>query len=453
MDVVILVTPHPAPTRSGADIFAKWGGVFEWGFADWTYGPHIAIHSTIGRWILTMVERNREGALTSEEKRIVKTLLNKGKRNQDIQALINTGRKATINSARITEVKQNTAIRPAKQEGVEFFYARKRSYDPQTGLNLYDDERLIRSREAMLLAVQVFNSPTLRFKTEVFSVFANIAWTYLLHEHYSRAGVKLIQEDGRSLLLGKMLKRGDCPLSQGIKDNLGSIKKIRDEVEHLLLRKADMKFLSIFQACCLNFDKVLCELFGEETTLKNDLSFSLQFAKMDFDQLVDVQSYDIPPEIEVLDQALEKELGDERLGDMEYRFRVVYTFENATKSKSHLKFLHPNDEGADEVKNVLIKHEISDKLYPHKPSIAARLIAEKSGKTFTQNNHTQAWKKFDARPNKMVAEPQNTNKDYCIYHVAHKDYTYSDKWVDFIASYISNDQNYDELKAFKKGGR
>lgn len=397
-----------------------------------------------------MVERSSEGALTPEEKKIVKALLNEGERNQDIQALVNIGRKATINSARITEVKQSTAIRPAKNDEVEFFRARKRSYDSQTGLNLYDDERLIRAREAMLLAVQVFNSPTLRFKTEVFSVLANIAWTYLLHEHHSRNGVEIIQKDGRSLLLSQMLRRGDSPLSQGIKDNLESIKKIRDEVEHLFLRKADLKFLSIFQACCLNFDKMLCDLFGDQTTLKNELSFSLQFAKMDFDQLVGIQSYDIPPEIQVLDQALESELDDERLGDMEYRFRVVYTFENATKSKSHIKFVHPSDEGADEVKNVLIKHELSDKLYPHKPSNAAILIAEKSGKRFTLNNHTQAWKKFDARPNKNVAQPQNTKKDHCIYHMAHRDYTYSDKWVDFIANYISNEQNYEELKAFKK---
>ncbi len=396
-----------------------------------------------------MVERSSEGALTPEEKKIVRALLNEGERNQDIQALVNIGRKATINSARITEVKQNTAIRPAKNDEVEFYRARKRSFDSQTGLNLYDDERLIRAREAMLLAVQVFNSPTLRFKTEVFSVLANIAWTYLLHEHHSRNGVEIIQEDGRSLLLSQMLKRGDSPLSQGIKDNLESIKRIRDEVEHLFLRKADLKFLSIFQACCLNFDKMLCDLFGDQTTLKNELSFSLQFAKMDFDQLVDIQSYDIPSEIEVLDQTLENELGDERLGDMEYRFRVVYTFENATKSKSHIKFVHPNDEGAEEVKNVLIKQEISDKLYPYKPHVAAEKIGRKSGKDFSSHNHVQAWKKFDIRPRINAAQPQNTNKDYCVYHEAHRDYTYSDKWVDFMVEYIANDQNYTELKAFK----
>ncbi len=133
-----------------------------------------------------MVAQKKQGGLTEEEKRIVKALLAKGLRNQDIQALVNTGREATINSGRITGVKQDGAIVAASDEEVEFFNIRKASYDPKTGLNLFDHERLIRSREAMILAVQVFNSPALRFKSEVFTMLAHVAWTYLLHEHYER---------------------------------------------------------------------------------------------------------------------------------------------------------------------------------------------------------------------------------------------------------------------------
>jgi hypothetical protein len=285
--------------------------------------------------------RRPQGALTDDEKRIVKGLLASGERNQDIQALVNLGREATINGARITEVKQDDGIVPATEEELEFFRVRKKSYDPQTGLNLFDDERLIRAREAMLLAVQVFNSPTLKFKAEVFAVQANIAWTYLLHEYYEGKGEAIIQEDGRSLLLSQMITRDDCPLSQGIRDNLSSLKLIRDAVEHTLFRRSDTRFLSIFQACCLNFDKTICDLFGPDKALSNELSFALQFAKMDLDQLAQVHDYEIPSHIRTLEKSIDDGLGEDRLSDIEYRFRVVYTFENSTKSKSHIKFVHP----------------------------------------------------------------------------------------------------------------
>jgi hypothetical protein len=204
-----------------------------------------------------MKSRRREGGLTAEEKRIVKALLSQGMRNQDIQSLINTGRNATTNAARITGVKQDQSIKPASDDEVSFFKKRKASYDWQTGLNLYDDERLIRAREAMIVAVGIFNNPSCRFKTEIFAVLANVAWTYLLHAFYDSKKVTIISATGHSLLLSQMLKRDDCPLSGGVKTNLETIKGIRDEAEHLLLRRADLKWSPLFQACCLNFEKFL----------------------------------------------------------------------------------------------------------------------------------------------------------------------------------------------------
>jgi hypothetical protein len=304
-----------------------------------------------------MVLRKKQGALKAEEKRVVKALLNRGWRNQDIQALINIGRDATINGARITEVKGNAAQRVANDEEVEFFQIRKRSYDHQTGLNLFDHERLIRAREAMILAVQIFNSASLRFKTEVFTVLANVAWTYLLHEHYVRNGTSIIGADGRSLLLSQMVDRQDAPLSAGIRNNLRALKLLRDEVEHKLLGKADAKWLSLFQACCLNFDKTLCALFGERLTLANDLAFALQFARLNFEQVEAINRFEIPPHIEALDARVRQGLDEGQIGDLEFQFRVIYTLDSASKSRAHFEFVRPDSAEGKEIRNVLVQHK------------------------------------------------------------------------------------------------
>ena len=114
------------------------------------------------------------GALTVEEKHLVKGFLNSGWRNQDIQALLNVGRISTINSARITEVKQDDAIDAASSSKLDHFEKVQRSFNAETGLNPYKHERLIRAREAMIMAVHIFNGGMV-FKTEAFSVMANIA--------------------------------------------------------------------------------------------------------------------------------------------------------------------------------------------------------------------------------------------------------------------------------------
>lgn len=316
-----------------------------------------------------MAVHNREGGLTAEEKRIVKALLGNTWRNQDIQALLNSGgRKATVNSARITSVKKDVSIAAATDDEVEAFRRRKLAFNPATGLNQYDDERLVRAREAMMLAVQVFNSPSYLFKTELFAVLANIAWTYLLHEFFSRKNVPIIDADGRSFLLSYMIERPDCPLSDGAKRNLRSIKVIRDEVEHLLLRRSDRKWAPLFQACCLNFDKALRTHFGEAASLQQDLSFALQFARLSIDQVSSIQGYDIPPEIDALDARLKAGATDEQLADLEFQFRVIYTLDNATKSTAHFHFLQPESEQAGEVRNILQKYRIADDAYPFKPA-------------------------------------------------------------------------------------
>jgi hypothetical protein len=262
-------------------------------------------------------------ALTDEEKRVVKALLINGMRNQDIHALINYERSATINFGRIAGVRKSESIAPASPEEVAFFRRKKHSFDPVTGLNLYGDERLIRAREAMILAVTIFNSGSLRFKTEVFAVLANIAWTYLLHEHYERQGIPPRNVDGTTFALSFMLSRQDCPLSKGIRNNLLAMKSIRDDVEHKMLGRSDVKWLPLFQACCLNFDKTLVTWFGQRATLQSDLAAALHFAKLDLEQAAQVSAYDIPPNITALDALLKKDMKDEDIDDLEYQFRVV----------------------------------------------------------------------------------------------------------------------------------
>ncbi len=109
-------------------------------------------------------------------------------------------------------------------------------------------------------------------------MLANVAWTYLMHEYYSRKlAVKIVNEQGQSMALSEMIARLDCPLPDGVKKNLNALKIMRDKVEHHLLGKADLKWLGIFQACCLNFDRAMCELFGNKLTLASELSFALPY--------------------------------------------------------------------------------------------------------------------------------------------------------------------------------
>lgn len=302
-----------------------------------------------------MAKAPRPTTLTAQEKSIIKALLNSGERNQDIQALINTGRVATINSGRITGVKKNQNIKPADATEVAFYKFKKKNFDHNTGLCPISDERLVRSREAMILAVELFNTPRISFKAGVFSMLCNVAWTYLLHEFYERKGVKIVGEDGRSLLLSQMIARHDCPLTTPVKKNLLALKEIRDVVEHLTIGPFDLKWTPIFQANCLNFEKYLVEFFGARLSLQSDLGFAIQFSKLTQNEIATLQQYNLPPHIAALDANLAAQVSEQEFNDLQYQFRVVYSLQSATKGTAHFQFIQPGSAESHDIANVLLK--------------------------------------------------------------------------------------------------
>lgn len=199
-----------------------------------------------------MAIKKSNKALTVIEKSVIKALLNEGWRNQDVQTLINTGRKASINFARISGVKADLTLVPATKQQVEAFRHKKLLFDHMTGLCPIDNERLVRAREAMILAVELFNTPRIVFKTGVFSMLTNVAWTYLLHEYYESKGIQIVNDQGFSLLLSQMLARDDCPLSKACKQNLTALKEIRDVVEHRTIGPFDLKWFESDHAIGVN---------------------------------------------------------------------------------------------------------------------------------------------------------------------------------------------------------
>ena len=388
--------------------------------------------------------------ITQFEKSVIKALLDDGWRNQDIQTLINTGRAASINFGRISGVKNDITIVPATKDQVRSFRQKKVLFDHITGLCPIDDERLVRSREAMILAVGLFNTPRIAFKAGVFSMLANVAWTYLLHEYFEREGVEIVNAQGYSLALSQMIARNDCPLSKGCKQNLFALKEIRDVVEHRTIGPFDLKWLPLFQSTCLNFENALTELFGQRLTLGSDLGFALQFAKLTTDTVAALQGFELPPHISALDASLAEKLGEGDADNLEYQFKVIYTLTNASKAKSHFQFVQPESAEGKEIQNVLIKYKPINDIWPWKPAEVVMLVAQKSARNFTSDKHQRAWKMYNARPKSGAIDPAATKPEYCVYHPPYKSYTYSEQWVTFLVTEIADDDCWHALSTYQK---
>ncbi|KAA6404720.1 DUF3644 domain-containing protein [Candidatus Tokpelaia sp.] len=378
-----------------------------------------------------------KNSLTREEIAIAKALLERGFSNQEIVNWINIGRALPINGGRMSDtVKSDGIIPKASEEEADNFLYKKRNYDYKTGLNPVDDARLIYAREAMCAAVGIFNNPSILFKAEGFCVLANIAWTYLVHEYCLRKNISIQQDNGQTSTLEFLINQPDFPLAQGIKDNLASLKRFRDAIEHKLPDiRIETRYDMLFQACCLNFDKMLREWFGERLSLQKELSIALQFAKHDIHGIAELQKHSVPRELQALDAQVYGNLSEEQLKDLEYRFKLVYVKQAVPKGSADMavEFVAPDSAEGKQIHNILLKKSYADKDYPFRPMAVCEAVRKATGRKYTGNQHTEAWKRHKVRPaGKIVPKKGQVQSKYCHYRRTHKDYLYNQAWVDLL---------------------
>ena len=267
----------------------------------------------------------------------------------------------------------------------------------------------------MLAAVQIFNNPNIQFKSESFIVLSNIAWTYLLHayyrsqkieyRYYKQAGLRRkFDKTKRGACkyweLERCLSERECPVDNVVKSNLVFLIGLRHEIEHQMTTKIDDYLSARFQACCLNYNKYIKELFGEKLGIDKHLSFSLQFSSIEEEHARQLKEFDdLPKNISSYINGFDTELPEEEYNDMRYSYRVLYV----PKSVNHkgqadkvIEFLPANSPEAEKLNKeyILIKEREKKK---YLPSQVWEIMRGKGYTEFGQHQHTQLWKSRDAR--------------------------------------------------------
>ncbi|CAA2145612.1 DUF3644 domain-containing protein [Methylobacterium bullatum] len=341
---------------------------------------------------------------------LVKAMLARKFVPQDIQAYFSRPTRS-INHARISEIRDGTkhkAIKGSTDDNLDIFLEAWPNLDEDTGLHLQGDELLIKAREAMIAAVNTFNSAGLRFRAELFIVTAIIAWTYLLHNYYKREGVDYRYKRGgvvertpsgaeKYWELSQCITTAACPLEVGIVNNLKFIIEIRNEIEHRSTNRIDDALSAKLQACCINFNDTISKLFGRQFSLEKRLPIALQFVTFDGMQRKSLLGADLPANISTAMDNFHNSLTDEEQKDPKFRFRVAFVPKlsgKASKSDLAIEFIKAGSPEAEAVERVLLKEIERPKLLP--TEIVAK-VRESGYPAFNMHDHTKISEQLDAR--------------------------------------------------------
>ena len=309
-----------------------------------------------------------------------------------------------------------------------------------------------KARESALLAVEIYNKPSVKFRTGGFITLMVIAWTAFFHAYYLSRKVKpyyreknsrrykKIEGDYKHWELSTCLQEFFKDQSSPVKDNLRFLIKLRNKIEHRSIPELDAEVFGEAQASILNFEQYLIKHFGSKYSINSYLTFPIHVS--DEPKRVQLRATAGWKQISEFVQSYRSSLSTDVLSDNRFSFQVYLVpklSNRETKNTIAVEFVQydptkPEEMLKYEKVTALIKEKQVEVLHStqYKPGKVVELLNENGCTDFTAGDHVKAWKKYKIRPKSSSVSPERCNNKYCIYDVAHKDYVYTDKWIEFL---------------------
>lgn len=282
-----------------------------------------------------------------------------------------------------------------------------------------NNELFVKSREAMMSAVQIFNNPLITFKSETFITLAIISWTYLMHAYYKnhKISYQYYRMNGKKKIydrtrhgaikhweLERCLDCNECPLDNDTKNNLKFLIGIRHEIEHQMTKNIDDSISAKLQACAINYNFYVKKLFGENFGVDRDLGIALQFAPIQLEQKDNLlENEKLTSNIKKFIVGYEDSISENNLNNPHYAYRVCFVKLNVNKKGQADKVINfiPEDSpiAATLNKEYAVTKEVEKKKYY--PKDIVNYMNEKGYYYFKMNDFTDFWKNINSDRDKL----------------------------------------------------
>jgi hypothetical protein len=286
----------------------------------------------------------------------------------------------------------------------------------QRSIGSLRQELVMKSREAALAATKVFNDPLITFKSETFIVLMIIAWTYLLHAHYRSKKIDYRYYDQgpkrkryhrtkhgayKYWELERCINDKESPVDRDTANNLRFLIGLRHEIEHQMTRSLDSYLSGRYQACALNFNDYIKNLFGKRYGLDQHLTYSLQFVQLTADQVAGQPlQTSIPERLRAYVVEFDAGLGHDEYNSDRFSYRLLFKRKLVNRpgqADTVIEFIDPKSDLAKEIdKQYWVKKEVE------RPKFTGKQVVEAVQKTGFKNfrlfsEHLRMWKEEDAK--------------------------------------------------------
>ena len=317
-------------------------------------------------------------------------------------------------------------------------------------------QRLLgKSQEAFLMAIEIYNKPSIRYRVEGFSFFICNAWELMLKARIinTQGPDAIYYKDNptRTKTLENCVKMVFTNEHSPIYKNLMRIIELRNTSTHFIVEEYEMLYVPLFQACVLNYTEKMQEFHNIDITKlvpQNFLTLSVSMKALNESELRAKYPGQIAEKLIASNETLSEEIAE---NNNSYAIRIEH-LHYITKDKSKATDILHIEKGAPD--GVQIIKELKDPSETHKyntkkciQEIKNRLV--RKGLTLLQNGVPAD---FNAYHFSLFCKYYHIKEDkkLCYTYTVNKSpsYGYSMLAIEFIVSEIEKDPDniIDNLK-------
>ena len=306
-------------------------------------------------------------------------------------------------------------------------------------------QRLIdKAKEAFVMAIEIYNKPSINYRLEGFSFFICNAWELMLKAHminkFGEQSIYYSNKPNRTLSLENCVQKIFTNEKSPLRKNLEKVIELRNTSTHFITEEYEAVYIPLLQACVFNFVDKMTEFHNVDMTKiipENFITLSVRLKSLNETEIRGKYTEQVAEKILSINNTLEPLIEE---NNSTFAIRVEH-YHYATKKKEEATEFYHIDKDATE--GVRIIKELKDPNDTHKYSMKACL--KELNKRITRDGIQLLYNGQPAVLNQYHFTLFNSyfkikeNEKFCyVYQIsAQPQYSYSQQAIDFI---------YDEIK-------
>ena len=151
------------------------------------------------------------------------------------------------------------------------------------------EQLLQKSKEAFILAIEIYNKPTIKYRVEGFSFFICNAWELMLKAHLinTKGEESIYYKDNkdRTINLENCIRLVFTNDKDPLRLNLEKIIELRNTSTHFITEEYEMVYVPLFQSCIFNFNEKMQSFHNIDVTELISINFlNLVVKEKSFDE-------------------------------------------------------------------------------------------------------------------------------------------------------------------------